>query len=970
MRDAGMRVSGNYPGGVAMKFTKYGLTALISAVLVFVILRAELLTVHRDLPPDGTYVTDAISGQLTPVQKEIVKAAISQKREKLARRGPKPFDKPHEAMEFYLEQRLAPGETEIPTEHLRGELVKLEEREAIQSTKGGMVPTAGGIAGWNALGPGNIGGRTRAIVFDPTDPTTIYASGVAGGIWKSIDAGASWQATDDLMLNLAVCALAIDPTNPDVLYAGTGEGYYGSDVFVRGLGIFKSVDAGATWAQLPGTVSGVPEGAFHYVNKIRISPNDPGRIYAATRYGVLRSLDSGQAWSVVLSNPRYLSQPPTTNGCNVGCTDLAIRQDRNPDVLFAAFGSFEKDGLYRSVDGGDTWVEYTTGSYQGRMTIAIAPSNNDIIYIVMADNGGLNGFGRVVSVFRTDDGTNFASVLDFDHPFSPWLFSYVAIATGCYDHPVIYSQGWYDNIIAVDPVDPDVVWVGGIDLYRSDDGAQTFGLAEYWFFYREDPPPPTYLHVDQHEITFHPDYNGTTNQTMYVGNDGGIFRTTNARAATTQEECPIGPDPGPPPEIVWENLNNGYGVTQFYHGDVAKDEDMFVGGAQDNGTSRVLAADTPNAWQMIYGGDGGYVAIDPTNGQRLFIEIQGFPQILMSEDGGETFVEATNGITDTDGIFITPFVMDQADPDILWTGGSRPWRTTDRAGLWKVVGPDFSGPGQISAIAIAPSNSNIVYLGFNNGYVARTVNGLSASPTWTVFENGLYGAWVSSVAVDPEDPDIAYCTYSNYGTPHHVLRTINGGTDWESIDGIEATGVPDIPVHCIAVRPCDPHQLYVGTELGVFASDDGGATWEPANTGLAHTVVEWLDFKDNDTLVAFTHGRGTFLTGLEPCSGAGVSPAGKEPVAAEPLLTAAPTPFSTAVTIRAVLPQAGQARLTVHDASGRLIAVLLDGRYDSDVVTRLWNGRNRSGEDVAPGIYFVRLEAGGQASVKKVMLLK
>ncbi|MFH1419953.1 MAG: hypothetical protein ABII12_16895, partial [Planctomycetota bacterium] len=512
------------------------------------------------------------------------RAAMQRKYAKLETKGPKRFDQPQEAWNFCLQQRLGSGQTSLPLEHLRVELDKIRARETLQANPrdGGSLP--GDVQGWNALGPGNIGGRTRAIVFDPQNPDIMYAAGVAGGIWKSTNGGVEWAVTDDLMLNLAVSTIAIDPSNSNILYAGTGEGFLGGRPGVQGLGIFKSTDAGATWAQLAGTVTGVPEGAFHYVNKLVISPNDPTRVYAATRFGVWRSLDAGQTWSAVLSNPYYISGSQTTNGCQLGCTDLAVRTDRNPDVLFAAFGSSQKDGLYRSDDGGDTWLEYTTASYQGRMTIAIAPSDNDVIYLAMADNGGLSGYGRLVSVFRADDGVNFSSVLDFNHPFSPWLFSYLSIATGCYEHPVIYSQGWYDNIIAVDPVDPTIVWVGGINVFRSDDGGQTFGLAGYWFYYLMDPPPPTQIHPDQHAIVFHPDYDGTTNQVVYVGNDGGLFRTTNARAATSQEECPIGPDPGPPPDIVWENMNNGYGVTQFYHGDSARDADMFVGGAQDNGT--------------------------------------------------------------------------------------------------------------------------------------------------------------------------------------------------------------------------------------------------------------------------------------------------------------------------------------------------------------------------------------------------
>jgi hypothetical protein len=208
--------------------------------------------------------------------------------------------------------------------------------------------------------------------------------------------------------------------------------------------------------------------------------------------------------------------------------------------------------------------------------------------------------------------------------------------------------------------------------------------------------------------------------------------------------------------------------------------------------------------------------------------------------------------------------MDQANPDVLWTGGTRPWRTTNAAFTWQPVGPNFAGPATISAIGIAPSDSNVVYLGFNNGYVVRTTHGLSPNPGWEIFVDGLVGAWVSSVAVDPQDPDTAYITYSNFGVPH-VMRTTNGGQNWSSIDGIEFAGVPDIPAHWVAVRPCDSQQLYVGTELGVFASDDGGASWAPFNTGLAHTVVETLDWKNENTLVAFTHGRGVFMTQLTPC---------------------------------------------------------------------------------------------------------
>jgi photosystem II stability/assembly factor-like uncharacterized protein len=936
---------------------------LVSAVVFLII----FIAVHDLITPPRPDDMSLKSTDTPKTLQDYGRLAVERKRAKFESKGPKPFEKPREAAEFFVAQRVGAGQTDIPLEHLFAQLLEIRARErSLAMRMSGSQAGPGGITTWIEIGPGNVGGRTRAIVIDPTNSNIMYAAGVAGGVWKSTNAGASWNPTDDLMLNLAVCALAIDPTNTNVIYAGTGEGYYSASVFVRGLGIFKSTDAGMTWNQLTGTVSGVPSGAFHYVNKVRISPNDPNRVYAATRFGVWRSTDAGQTWTAVLANPYYYNPGgvQTTLGCAVGCTDLALRTDSNPDVLWAAFGSVEADGLYRSDDGGDTWIRYTTPAYQGRMTIAIAPSDNDRVYLVMADNGGLNGWGLLASVFRSDDGVNFSDVLDHNHPFSPWLMSYVSVATGCFEYPNIPSQGWYDNIVSVDPLDPARVWVGGINLYRSDNSGVTFGLAGYWMFYTMDPPPPTYIHVDQHIIVFDPNYDGVANQTMWVGNDGGLYRTTNARAATSQEECPIDSMPGLPPDIEWDNSNNGYGVTQFYHGDAAKQIDRFVGGTQDNGTNMVDAVGTPNSWGEVYGGDGGYVAIDPTDPDHFFVERQGFPEIQVTTDGGQTFTDATNGITDTDGLFITPFAMDQSDPNVLWTGGSRPWRTMDGAALWQAAGPDFAGPNKISAIAISPTDGNVVYLGFNNGYVARTTNGLAPSPSWTVFTEGLYGAWVSSVAIDPVDTEAAYITYSTYGIPH-VLRTTNGGMDWQPIDGIPPMDIPDVPAHWVAVRPCDSLQLYVGTEIGVFASDDGGGTWQPANAGLANTVVEALDFKDDNTIVAFTHGRGAFLANLEPC---GPATGEDTPTPHVAKLSAYPNPFNPITTIRYTTAAPGPVNITIYDVRGRRIRNLVNERKPAGQYVLEWDGRDQAGSTVASGVYFIRLESEGRVLTRKAVL--
>jgi len=765
-----------------------------------------------------------------------------------------PTSDPQAANDFFLQQRLPPGQTDYPIQHLCSMLRHVQDQEQrLEQTKAARIHV-GDIERWIELGPGNVGGRTRALVIDPTAPDTMYAGGVAGGIWKTTDGGAHWSPTDDLMMNLAVTSIALNPVDTRVLYAATGEGFSWEGM-VRGLGIFKSVDAGETWNQLESTVSGVPEGAFHWVNDIVISPNDPDKVYAATRSGVWRSLDAGSSWTVVLGNPEYLQADQMTRGSVVGCTELAVRTDTSPDVILAAFGSNEPDGLYRSDDGGDFWerIEFADDR-QGRMALAIAPSDNDVMYISMAQNfSGV--WGMLLNVFRSDDGgKSWEERVDFDTETGKWLLTSYQIVTGCVNDYFIYHQGWYDNVVAVDPVDPDMVWVGGVNLFRSDDGGRSFGLADGRVYNADD----TFLHVDHHALVFHPEYDGIDNQVLFDGSDGGIARTERARASTTLLDCP------PRGMFYWRTLNNGYGVTQFYHGDSAKDRDVFVGGTQDNGTNLVYSRNDRDSGRTIYWGDGGYVAINPTNSWERYVEYQLFPNIFKSTNSGNTFSRCTTGITDTDGLFITPFAMDQSNPSNLWTGGRRPWRTTNGAEQWRQVGNFPVRGGQISAIAIAPSDSSTVYLGFSSGVIARTSNGLDASPEWEICLYCLPSAYVSSIAVDHLKPELAYCTISTFGEPH-VFKTEDGGSSWASIDGIGVSWMPDIPAHWIAIRPCNPQQLYVGTELGVFVSEDGGSSWNPGNFGLPHTVVKSLDFKDDNTLVAFTHGRGAFLAELSPC---------------------------------------------------------------------------------------------------------
>jgi len=765
-------------------------------------------------------------------------------------------DQPDEALEFYRFKRAPVGEYAVPTEryvaareHLRSMSRYSTAQERFLPSREERVnePDESALGAWSPLGPGNVGGRTRALIFDPTNPDIMYAAAVAGGVWKTTNAGGTWVPLTDLIANIAVNSLAIDPTDPNVIYAGTGEGFQNGDA-VRGAGIFKTTDGGANWTQLAATTTS----DFYYVNDLVVSKNNSQRVYAATRSGVWRSTDGGANWTRVL-----------LPSASAGCLDLVIRTDQTNDYIFAACGNLTQATVYRNTDAGGTgdWTQVLSEPGMGRTSLAIAPSNQNIIYAAAMSNEAGNYNRGLFAVFRStssgDSGTWGARVRNTDATkLNTILFSNPreAFLTECGRGTTTFvNQGWYDNAIAVDPVEPDRVWVGGIDLFRSDDGGANWGIASFWEAARTNP---RFVHSDQHVIVFHPQYNGTTNKTLFAGNDGGIFRTDDALAATAKG--PSAACDTTNGSLVWTSLNNNYAVTQFYHGLPYPNSTTYFGGTQDNGTQRGNDASGIGGWVRILSGDGGYVAIDPNDTNILYAENTGL-SIAKSTDGGNTYRLATVGIANTGFMFTTPFFMDPSDSQRLWTGGQSLWRTKNGATSWIQASAPVAS-GSVSAIAISPTNANFTLAGTSAGNIHWTDTALTSTSS-TVWPNVRpRSGYVSWVAFDPTTPNIAYATYSTFGGTH-VWRSIDAGASWTGIDGAGANAIPDIPVHCIVIDPSNTARLYVGTDLGVFVSIDGGANWAVENTGFANTVVESLSLNTVGgvtTLFAFTHGRGAW----------------------------------------------------------------------------------------------------------------
>ncbi len=730
---------------------------------------------------------------------------------------------------------------------------------------------AGVLDAWTPLGPGNIGGRTRVVRFHPTVPTTLFAAGVSGGVWKSDDNGVTWRPTGDGLTNIAVNALLIDPARPDVMYAGTGEGYFreeirGTGLPLRGAGIYLTTNGGRSWQQLPAT--NAPD--FHWVNDLEFGVTDTRRLYAATRTGVWRSTDNGTTWARLLEvNVRG------------GCLDLALRPDRSEDVLFASCGSYEQATVYRFPRAADrTDVEVVLREPDmGRTSVAIASSNPDIMYALAASNAdGPNGIYRqgLLAVYRSDRGGTAGSwqarVTNTDPTYlNTLLLTNTASAAGRVCNPAAppvtpTTMGWYNNVLAVDPRDPERVWAAGVDWFRSDDGGRSWGLASWG-----GPSLPSYAHVDQHGIAFHPQYDGVNNQIALIGNDGGIFRTSNARAATSNGERAACTG-GVPIQVAWTSLNRGYGVTQFYHGVPFPDGTRYLAGAQDNGTILGSDADGPDAWRPVFGGDGGFSAIHPQQTSTWLLEFQ-WASLGRTTNGGASFSTARTGLDpiaastlgpEGNYLFIAPFTHDRVS-NVIWLGGEFLYQGPNFGQTWnKVIGSQMPEGGRVSAIAVAPNNNAIVIAGTDRGHLVRTTNATGTPTAITFTATRPREGWVTSIAIDAITGAV-YATYGNFGGAH-VFRSIDGGQTWQSIDGSGSTGMPDIPVHSIVVDPDDAQRLYLGTDLGVMVSIDGGRTWMTEETGFGPAVTMWLSLirtpSGQKQLFAFTHGRGAWRVAL------------------------------------------------------------------------------------------------------------
>lgn len=738
---------------------------------------------EQDIPPKE----DLITGQIRP-------RFASGPRKTRGQGPPPPRLSHHKSRSVWFQARAAWPVREAP--------VRALVRERGRAAKA-LAPLPG-TAQWQCIGPTNIGGRLTSIVAHPSHPDRIWVGAAGGGVWFSPDAGQSWQAQwhDEDVLNVG--SLAIDPTNPDILYCGTGEANLSADSYA-GVGIYQSRDGGKSWFLLaPAETARIPR----RIGVIAIDPRDSRHLrIGGVGYGEVGQDEDFGGMYVSRDGGVTWRRETFVSTFNYWCHSIVFHPTRTGTLYTTVTARGARNGIYRSQNGGKSWQQLKTGLPSperfGRTSLAISPSNPDVLYAFAADAAS-EFADLLLGVFRSSDGgTTWKNVAD--------------------THFASEAQINYGNTIVIDPTDPDFVVCGGVDLHLSRNGGKTWRQITRWDADRGDAD---YAHADHHRLLI-PD---SLPNRIYSANDGGID---------------LSEDKG----RTWINRSNGLAVTMYYDMDVCQKDGMsFGGGAQDNGTL-ITTTGQPNDHFEILGGDGGWIVFDPQDPRHLYASYYNFNIFRFRANTFRDVSPATDQ-SEKNFVWMCYIAMDPNAPRTVFTGTYRVWRTKNDGIKWSPVSPPLDG-GRISAIEIALKNSSRVYVGTENGGFFRSLDG---GDTWSanLASATLPGHAITRLVSDPRNANVVFATVANFGHSH-VFRSRDGGETWEDIDKGQ---LPDVPHHCILMPNDKSNRLFVCNDTGVFVSLDAGETWANLSRNLPNAMVVDLAYHLKDRMLsAATYGR-------------------------------------------------------------------------------------------------------------------
>ncbi|HSG68172.1 MAG TPA: T9SS type A sorting domain-containing protein [Bacteroidales bacterium] len=795
---------------------------------------------------------------------------------------------------------------------------------------------------WSTEGS-NMGGRTRAIMYDPNDASgnKVWAGSVTGGLWYNNDITddlSPWMPVDGMLANLSISCLVSDPQNPQVFFAGTGESETARVIYREssgvGMGILKSNDGGASWAIIPSTEE------FKYVTDIQIRVESGiSVIYAgvASGYykgtvhqsgpanGLFRSVDGGQNWTQVLPDMPGLDEP-------YAVSDIKIQSDGRIYVGSMETPELEGGGtiFYSDMGTAGSWTMYenvktliensTTENIPGRVILAMAPSDPAVVYALFSvgfDDGFVFYKGRYI--FRTSDHGQ----------------TWQQINLPDYDYATL---SWHALTAAVDPVDPDHLYVGGLDVWSSANGGsswthQTDWSLMYW------GGGSDYVHADQHVQVYK---DGSTDE-MLFGSDGGVFYTSNASSANP----------------AFEEKNRNYSTLQFYTCAISPvaGDNRYIGGLQDNGTL-YFQGDPLDINDMIDGGDGAYcfwdkdepnIFITSVYYNRYSVFLNGYPY----QDAGEysgTFICPADYDYKTNRLYANACSFFGYRADQLLRSSNIP---NNPYNTYIYLGTGESTPFTFVRYSdYSPEGASTLYVGGQTGRLFRVENAQAVPSVTEITGTDFPAGSISSIAIGGSE-DTLLVTFSNYGVPS-VWQTYDGGDTWTDVEA----NLPDMPVRYGLYHPEDARQVMLATELGIWTCNHlhlEDPEWTPDNNGMADVRIDFLQVREADnTVLAATHGLGLYTTTW--ISDPWVSVPENDFLSGTNIW---PNPARDNINIS--LEDIGSSSLQLHisDMQGRrVIEHQLDGAQKTHVVDL---------NNIASGTYVLRISSGGKTFSRKII---
>lgn len=777
-------------------------------------------------------------------------------------------------------------------------------------------------ANWQSLGPNKMegqGGRMISHAFEPGNSQVIWAGSASGGLWLSENGGDFWQPVTDQIPSTGIGAVTVNPLNPNSLLIGTGEGYtLGSSAIRPGLGVFKSTDRGLNWQP---TNFDYQQTAGVSAFKLIWSHADTNIVWLAATNGIWKSTDGGESW--------VLKKGDGSNQQTSVCDDL-VQHPANPDILYAAI---EADGIWKSADGGETWVKTSNGlpaSDMDFISLDLCRDQPDVLYASIAS--GQAGGWNLKGLYRSDNGGD------------SWMLIPNAPDALCLPNPPpgITCQGWYDNVVAVSPTDPNVVWLGGATLWRSVNGGQSWTQHDRYICPNCSEPPACRTYVDQHDFAFDPE----NPQTLYAFNDGGVAKSTDSG------NC-------------WQHKNEGLGTAQFFAvASGRSDPGVIIAGTQDHGLQGIkLSENTGLAWDRWDFFDGSDVEVHGLNENTLY---GGWVNGTYRRTTGGVHTLATqitNGINlaENGGFYwATLRKHPQNHFTLLGSTKQKLYKTTNGGSLWTPVAT-MTEPRVFEFDQNDPNYAYAAAWSFSGTWSFwRSENG---GDNW-VQANSTPGWRVTDIKSSPLQAGLIYASRnSNLPNVAHIYKSADFGNSWTPVQG----DLPDLPVNAIAVHHFAPGVVFAATDLGVFITTDDGQHWTEYNDNLPVTFAMDIQFNPADTTVLVgTLGRGAWRTkAWMPDEPSAVN----EPlrIAGFGIRSLTPNPASHKLRIDYFLEKNAEVQVDVLNSLGQNVATLFSGKQAAGEHQIFWNGLMQNGLQVQAGLYFVRLAAGQKSVTNKLI---